>query len=134
MDINHLSTEVSRFSKGFRSSQKPTQQFNEINFFDVLDAFNPLNHIPVISSLREDANPVLPIAKMTGGLLIGGPVGFAMSAIDLVVKEASGKSMLGNALETVFAEGSDEPPVRLAHKRYQSIADANKRHFHTWNV
>ncbi len=145
MDTNIISTETTRASRGFRSSQKPTQQFNDISFGDVLDAFNPLNHIPIISNLKSDnTNPVSSIAKMTGGALLGGPVGLAISAIDIVVSEATGKTMLGNAIETVFGKGAGDSeasatlpaqlPSQQASQRYQSFADAHKRHAHTWRA
>lgn len=135
MDMNLVSSEVSHSRRGFRSSQKPTQQFDNVSFGHFLDAFNPLNHIPVLSSLKEDVNPVAPIAKMTGGMLLGGPIGLAFSAVDVVINEATGKSMLGNAIHAAFGEEEAAPTqTEVAVRRYRSLADAHKRHLHTWRA
>ncbi len=128
---NTLSINSSVRPRGWHSVQKQTHEIAQITFDDVLTVINPLNHIPVVSGLR--GNPVSPAVRMVGGALLGGPIGFAASAIDAVFEEATGKSVLGNVVETAFVP--ELPKTQeIAAARYRSIADAHKRHIHTWRA
>jgi hypothetical protein len=62
-------------------------------FGDLVDAINPLNHIPFVSGLfGEDGAPkVSPASKIIGGALLGGPVGLFAAVADAVFEEATGK-------------------------------------------
>lgn len=72
-----------------------------LSFGDILDAVNPLQHIPVLSNLYRAAtgsqiSPASQIAGDTlyGVLLPGGAVaGLAASAADVAVKEISGRNI-----------------------------------------
>lgn len=121
--------------RGLRSVQKPTVEAREITFGDVLQAVNPLNHIPFVSQLNN--NPVSPLVKMVGSAVIGGPIGLAAAAIDAVFEEATGRSVAGNVIHMAL-NGPEESASRTAQEkasqRYQSVANAHKRHFHTWRA
>lgn len=64
-----------------------------LSFADVIDAVNPLQHIPVVSwayrALTGDG--IAGAAKMVGGALFGGPVGFVLAAADNLWERASGR-------------------------------------------
>lgn len=82
-----------------------------LSFADVIDAVNPLQHIPVVSwayrALSGDG--IAGAAKMVGGALFGGPVGFVLAAADSLWERASGR----DAGETLLAlaKGHDRSAV-----------------------
>lgn len=81
----------------------------EIGFLDLLDAINPLQHIPVVSTLYREAtgddigNP----ARIAGGFLFGGVLGLVGSIANAVLDETTGKD-LGDHLMGL-AGGDDSP-------------------------
>jgi hypothetical protein len=77
---------------------------------DVVDAINPLNHIPFISNLFEEmtGHTASPAAKIAGGTLLGGPVGFLASVMGVVFEQETGKGV-GEAM--VAALSGDEAPA-----------------------
>lgn len=70
-------------------------QSGEIGFLDLLDAINPLQHIPVVSTLYREAtgdeigNP----ARIAGGFLFGGVLGLVGSIANAVLDETTGKDL-----------------------------------------
>ncbi len=94
-------------TRGFFSADGPS-------FRDALDAINPLNHIPIVSSLFEKAtdHQASVAAKLVGGALFGGPVGFAVSLASTIFEGETG----ANPSDTLVAaiEGTDKSPTELA--------------------
>ncbi len=89
----------------------------EFSFWDLLDIVNPLQHIPVISSIyrRITGDEISPTARIIGATLYGGPAGFVIAANMALVEEVAGQSP-GDALaNAVF--GAPEPEA-------EAIADA----------
>ncbi len=72
-----------------------------LRFADVIDAVNPLQHIPVGSWAYRalTGDPIAGAAKMVGGALFGGPVGFMLATADNLWERASGR----DARDTLFA-------------------------------
>jgi hypothetical protein len=115
-----------------RSQQRETVRFDDVSFDEVLEAFNPLDHIPVISSLREvsaaptaqeEANPLTPIAKMLTGGLFGGMFGLVTAAIDAVFSQENGQGLFGtlisSAVEGDSGEAAHSPALQRAALAYQ---------------
>lgn len=72
-------------------------------FENLLDIINPLQHIPVVSSIYRaiTGDEIATPARLIGGALFGGPVGFASAAANLMFEEASGDDLAGHALALV---------------------------------
>lgn len=64
------------------------------NFSDLLDVINPLQHIPIISTIYRAAtgDEISAGAKMLGGGLLGGITGLLASAVDEIVKAETGSA------------------------------------------
>ena len=77
-----------------------------LTFADLLDIVNPLQHIPVISTLyRHFTGDVLdPAMRIAGGTLFGGPIGAIVSIFNVILKDASGRDMGEHALALLFDE------------------------------
>ena len=59
-----------------------------LGFADLLDVINPLQHIPVIANLYRaiTGDQISPPARMAGGTLFGGPIGFVSSLVNRLWK------------------------------------------------
>jgi hypothetical protein len=76
-------------------------------FFDLLDMVNPLQHIPIVSSLYRSitGDEIKPVARIIGGTVFGGPAGGAMSLANVIIEEETGKDITGNVIAMV--QGDD---------------------------
>jgi len=76
-----------------------------VGFEDLLDVVNPLQQLPVVSSVYREAtgeNISIP-ARLAGGFLFGGPAGLIGSAAMVLFEEVTGDSVLGH-LESLVDE------------------------------
>ena len=75
-------------------------------FDDFIDMINPLQHIPVVSSIYRavTGDEIAPGARMVGGALLGGVTGMVASAANVMVEQATG-SDIGENVMAIF-EGS----------------------------
>jgi hypothetical protein len=66
-----------------------------LTFGDFLDVINPLQHIPVVSTLYREltGDEISPAARMAGGALFGGPIGFAAATVNSVVEMSTGSDV-----------------------------------------
>jgi hypothetical protein len=96
------------------------------NIGDLIDVVNPLQHIPVVSSVYRWAtgDEISPAAELAGGFLYGGPIGLAASAASVALTAATGEDLGGDAVAMVLGES----PFRKAGL---DLADAPER---TWGV
>ena len=78
-------------------------------FGDLLQAINPLHHLPVVGTLyREFTGATIePAARVIGGLVFGGPVGLASAMVNALVEEESGKDIGGHLAAMVRPAGDD---------------------------
>ncbi len=62
-----------------------------LSFADLLDVINPLHHLPVIGELYRSitGDTISAPARMAGGTIYGGPIGFVSSLVNTVVEEAT---------------------------------------------
>jgi hypothetical protein len=97
------------------------------SFSDLIDAVNPLNHIPIVSGLmeQETEHKVSTAAKLIGGALLGGPIGFVVGLIDAVFEQATGK---GAAESMVAALMEDSPPNETQVAIAAAPAENNNQH------
>ncbi len=72
---------------------------NEFGFLDIIDMVNPLQHIPIVNlAYREiTGDEIKPASKIIGGGIFGGPLGAASGIVDTIVKQETGKDIIGNA-------------------------------------
>lgn len=80
------------------------------SFATVLDIVNPLQHIPVVSTVYQKltGDVASPGANIVGGALFGGPVGLALATLDSSLKGETGKDMGGHVL-ALFDSGTTAP-------------------------
>jgi len=97
--------------KGTEQSENLIPGFGKdgFTFFDFLDIVNPLQHIPLVSTLYRSmtGDEIDPGAKIAGGTLFGGPIGAAVSIADVAMEESTGLDFGGHAM-AMFDESAEE--------------------------
>jgi hypothetical protein len=84
------------------------------SFDDFLDIINPLQHLPVVSTLYQKltGDRMGDPAKLIGDLLYGGPLGLASSLADTAFEKITGKNVGDTVLG--WLDGGDSDNVALA--------------------
>ena len=86
-----------------------------LTFRDVLDAVNPLNHIPIVSGMLEEAtgHKVSTGSKLMGGLMTG-PVGFVASLANAIFEQGTGKGVTESMVASLSGSQGGEVQVASA--------------------
>ncbi|MEO3435429.1 hypothetical protein [Inquilinus sp. CAU 1745] len=91
---------------------------NEFGFWDLLDVINPLQHIPVVSTIYRHltGDEIGPAARVAGATLYGGPVGLVASLANVVSEEVTGRDIGETTLAMLTGDdgrggGPDAAPV-----------------------
>jgi hypothetical protein len=98
-----------------------------LSFGDMLEALNPLQHIPVVGTLYREitGEDIKTLPRLVGGALFGGVFGLIGAAIDSIVKEASGASPGEHLLHLVgLGHGADEQAPEVTVTELPSASDA----------
>ena len=90
----------------------------ELSFGDFLDLINPLQHIPIVSTIYRaiTGDQIGGPAKILGGMLFGGPIGFVAAIFDTIVNQATGRD-LGETVLAAFTGEDAAPAVQVADAR-----------------
>ncbi len=87
-----------------------------LTFGDLLDAINPLQHIPVVGTLYRaiTGDRIDPASRLAGGTLFGGPIGLAVAAVNTVVETVTGKDV-GDQVVALFSasEANGDGPAEV---------------------
>ena len=85
------------------------------SFANLLDVVNPLQHIPLVGSIYRavTGDQISPGARIAGGTLFGGPIGFAAAVANLVVEDAAGIDV-GKSAVAIVTGKKEEPPIQVA--------------------
>lgn len=85
-----------------------------LSFGDVLDAINPLNHIPIVADVFANitGHKASAGARLAGGALFGGPIGVAASIATLLFEEGAGGKSPAEALYAAVT--GSEPSTQMA--------------------
>jgi len=80
-------------------------------FWNLLDVINPLQHIPVISTIYRaiTGDEITPAAKLAGGALFGGPIGALAAIAGIAVEETTGRDV-GEYLASVITGNDNAAP------------------------
>ena len=86
------------------------------SFSDVLDTLNPLQHIPVVSTIYRQltGDTLANGARVAGGALFGGPIGLLSSLIDSAVEGETGNDIGGNVFAYLSGNHTDDSTLANA--------------------
>jgi len=84
------------------------------SFDDFLDMINPLQHLPVVSTLYREmtGDQMDPTARIVGGAIYGGPIGAGISVAEAVLEQATGDDLGGHVMSMFQSSGT--PPTMTA--------------------
>jgi hypothetical protein len=84
-------------------------------FADLVDVVNPLQHIPLVSTMyREASEDTLdPGSRMMGSALFFGPIGLASSLVNVLIEESTGKDIGAHIASAIFPDDSAEDEVEV---------------------
>jgi hypothetical protein len=95
-------------ANGTPSSSAATSSFGSLSFGDIVDALNPLQHIPIVSGALRAASgsTISPVSEIAGDALYGtltgsAAVSIASSVGDVAVTQMTGKSIGQNVLSAI---------------------------------
>lgn len=98
------------------ASGREFQPFGEdgFTFFDFVDIINPLQHLPVVSTLyrRVTGDTLDPGTRFLGGTLFGGPFGALSATVNIIVEAESGKDIGEHVATAMF--GEPDNPIFVA--------------------
>lgn len=105
---------VGKIASGKERDAEPTTD-EGFSFWDLLDVINPLQHIPVVSSIYREltGDTIDAPARMAGGALFGGVFGFAAAAANSVLEAETGED-LGGHMMAFFDAAPQAAPLRAA--------------------
>lgn len=108
-----INPETGEFIFVGQSTAQVSEGGDGLTFRDLLDVINPLQHIPVVSTIYRHltGDAISSSAKVIGGGLFGGPVGLAAATMNAVLKEASGRDAGEHVMALV--RGDDSPPMEM---------------------
>ena len=106
-------------------------------FGDFLDIINPLQHLPVISSIYRaiTGDEIGGGARAIGGMLYGGPIGMIASGVTALFEEASGgdvvthvaglvRDIVGDDTDTAANAAENPDDVRSAAQKASAVEPA----------
>jgi hypothetical protein len=84
-----------------------------LTFADVLDAINPLQHLPIISHIYRaiTGDKIGLAAKLVGDTLYGGPIGLLASGVTAALEGGAGKTtgeMIAEVANDIFGSSPDD--------------------------
>jgi len=81
------------------------------SFKDLVDIVNPLQHIPVVSTIYRELTGDQPgaVARIVGGALYGGPIGLAAEEINCAIDDSTGNDVGGHVIAFLKRQFSDDP-------------------------
>lgn len=82
-------------------------------FHDLLDAINPLQHLPVISTVYRwiTGDTIGNIPRIVGDAIYGGIPGFVSGLFNVLVKEETGKDVGENLVASLFGDSKSTPAI-----------------------
>jgi hypothetical protein len=82
-------------------------------FHDILDAINPLQHLPVISTVYRwiTGDTIGNIPRIVGDAIYGGIPGFVSGLFGVLLKEETGKDVGEHVVATLFGDSKSAPTI-----------------------
>ena len=81
-------------------------------FFDLVDMINPLQHIPIVSTIYRTVtgDTIKPVAQIIGGAAFGGVLGAASGIANAIVTEATGADIGQNIINLAMGDTYPKDP------------------------
>jgi hypothetical protein len=125
----HLGSTLPPAPAATATSAKSSSGFSFADFFDII---NPLQHIPVISTLyRHLTGDEIGIPeKIAGDTLYGGLIGLAASVGDALFQEVTGKDV-GDTVYAFLTDSNEQTPTGVASATPADVKPASATSLNT---
>ena len=99
----------------------------DFTFKDLLNVFNPLQQLPIVSQIYRAATgeKIHPLSRALGGALFGGPLGLIGAIANNVIEQKSGKD-IGDHIASAILPGRDPAPAETDGTRQMAKAAGRK--------
>lgn len=108
---SRLGTPAAGLASAEASADMPAEEGadTEFTFGDFLDIINPLQHIPIVSTLYREitGDEISATARVFGGTLFGGPGGFVAAVANTLFDEVAGEDL--GATAVALFDGEEAP-------------------------
>ena len=101
----------------------------DISFDDLVDVVNPLQHIPIVSTLyrKYSGDQIKPLEKIAGDTLYGGMTGLASSLADFAFEKITGKNFGDMVLGCITGDDKEPLPAGVAARDGGSSTPARQK-------
>lgn len=91
---------------GYRPGEMDVPEHDDLSFGDVLDIVNPLQHIPGVNMAYRalTGDQMEAPARILGGMIYGGPVGFVSGIANSLLEEGTGRDIGETVIAQVLGE------------------------------
>lgn len=107
--MHHAKAKPAAAAAAPAATDKTASADSGLSFDDLLDVVNPLQHIPIVSTLyrKITGDTIKPLEKIAGDTLYGGLTGLGSSVADFAFEKITGKNLGDMVL--AFVLGDDKP-------------------------
>jgi hypothetical protein len=121
------SASVVSYDSSSASAQKTNDKDDAFSFWDLVDAINPLQHIPLVNNLYRNltGDKIGSFARIAGGGLFGGFIGAALGGVNAIVAHETGQDMGEMAFNVVTGNkgtGKEPPNDPVARKDLKDLS------------
>jgi hypothetical protein len=104
-----------RYAGGVTDGQSPNGG-RPFSFRDLIDIVNPLQHIPVVSTLYRHitGDEISNFSRIAGGALFGGLAGIAIGGVNAITVAETGKDIGHNVLSKFLGDDTEQEQVATA--------------------
>lgn len=97
------------------ATRKDENNDGSLSFGDIIDAINPLQHIPIISSIYRaiTGDEISAPARIAGGALYGGPIGLVGGIANSILELETGRDVGAHMVAAVTEEPA-QPAAEIA--------------------
>ena len=101
---------------------------SSFGFKDLLDMVNPLQHIPLVSTIYRNitGDTINPVSRVVGDAAFGGPIGAASGLVNAIVQMQTGKDVTGNMMAS-FEGTSSATTATQANDTTIAVANLRAR-------
>jgi hypothetical protein len=99
----------------------PVEIRGDMSFWDFLDIINPLQHIPIVSTIYREitGDTIQPSMRIMGDMLYGGVIGGMASIANAVIEQATGQDVGETVMASLGFGDGDHPAASTV------VADAS---------
>ena len=100
-----------------------------MTFGDFIDLINPLQHIPVVSTIYRaiTGDEIGAGARAIGGLIYGGPAGMLTAGLTSLFEEASGGTVVSHVASLIDDLTGDGPPAAASAENPDDVRSAQQQ-------